>query len=271
MSLRDIQFKRVYRSKNDKLDRDFIIPSLRQSKSYDRGTGYFSLSSLASLSIGLLPFIRNGGNIRVVTSVDLAPEDRAIIRKGLEIQESAIIEKINSDILVAIEDPKDTSKLDIITNLIAANRIVIKIAYMPLGGIYHEKIGFFHDSKGNKVCFMGSQNETYSAYKFNLESAVVLTSWTDDLDDILEQERYFEDLWNNQVQGLKVFSFPEALKRCLFEKYKISHDWEAAFNQCEKGSEYGHISNNKEKELHPYQKEAVKQFLDNKNCFTASF
>ncbi|MDP4085093.1 MAG: DEAD/DEAH box helicase family protein [Bacillota bacterium] len=266
MSLSDFNFKRIYRSKNDELDRDFIIPALRRSTSYDRGTGYFSLSSLANFTNGLIPFIRSGGNIRLVTSVDLNPEDRVIIQKGLAIQESSVITKLNNDILVALEDSIDLLKLDVITNLIAANRLIIKIAYIPCGGIYHEKIGFLKDSEANKVCFIGSQNETYSGYNLNLESAVVLTSWTGDSEDIAEQESYFEDLWNNRVQGLKVFSFPEAVMRSLFNKYKHSGDLEKAIERLEQAFTSQLTSSNKVKELYPYQDTAIKQFISNGYC-----
>ncbi|MBO7091874.1 MAG: hypothetical protein J6W23_08810, partial [Victivallales bacterium] len=65
---------------------------------------------------------------------------------------------------------------------------------MKDGGIYHEKIGLFEDYEGEKVCFIGSQNETYSGYKRNVESLSTLKSWReDDLDDIEEQEAYFEE------------------------------------------------------------------------------
>lgn len=262
MSLSEIKFKRVYRSNHNEIDRDFLIPALRRSASYDRGTGYFSLKSLACISNGLIPFIRNGGNIRIVTSVNLEPEDRAIIQQGLTIQESTIIEKLNKDILVALEDPIDMLKLNVITNLIAANRLIIKIAYMPLGGIYHEKIGFLRDPEGNRVCFMGSQNETFCGHNLNLESIVVLTSWNGDSETITEQESYFDELWNNRVSGLKVFSFPEATEKMLFNKYKISFSLEEAIEKLE----HEFISLNNVKELYPYQEMAIEQFVNNGYC-----
>lgn len=263
MSFKELNLKRIYRSKSDDLDRDLFIPLLQLSISYDRGAGYFSLLSLASLAKGIIPFIRNGGNIRLVTSVDLSPEDRGAIAKGIEIQESSVIEKLNNDIMIALDREEDFLSLDLITNLIAANRLEIKIAYMPAGGIYHEKIGLFCDRDNNRIFYAGSQNETYSGYHLNLESAIVLTSWTGDSEAISDQERYFDNLWNNRMQGLKVFTFPDALKENLFENYKKSPDLETAMLVYEGKSSF---SCKESKTLHPFQEKAIQEFLDNGNC-----
>ena len=266
MSFKELSLKRIYRSKSDDLDTDLFIPLLQRSISYDRGAGYFSLLSLASLAKGIIPFIHNGGNIRLVTSVDLSPEDRVAIAKGLEIQESTVIEKLNNDIMIALDREEHFLSLDLITNLIAAKRLEIKIAYMPAGGIYHEKIGLFRDKDNNKVFYAGSQNETYSGYHFNLESVIILTSWTGDSEAIRDQERYLDNLWNNRVQGLKVFTFPDALKENLFEAYKKSPDLETAMLVYEGKPSYTTISRNENKILHPFQEKAIQEFLANGNC-----
>lgn len=79
--------------------------------------------------------------------------------------------------------------LDLITNLIAAGRLSIKIAYMP-DGIYHEKIGIMRDDSGNALYFSGSANATVSGLKRNWESVLVLTTWWGDDELINDQEEY---------------------------------------------------------------------------------
>lgn len=261
---KDFNIKRFYRSKQDELDRDFLIPLLGRSIQYDRGTGYFSLIVLANLANGIIPFLKKGGNIRVVTSVDLGAEEREIIKKGLSISEDKIINSLEIEIEKELEDSQNIIKLDLITNLIAAKRLEIRIAYMPEGGIYHEKLGLLTDEKNNKVCFIGSGNETYNGYRKNLESFFVLKSWKDDPNEIIEQQDYFNDLWTNNITGVTVFNFEDALEEKLFNKYKKSSDLEVSVRRFEENF-FNQYVQQKGKELYNYQKIAIKEFFNNKS------
>lgn len=260
MSLKKLTFKRIYRSNEHDLANEFLVPALKEAVKYERGTGYFSLYSLASLADGIIPFIQNGGSIKIVTSVQLSYEDIEIIKSGLELQNTTIIEKITDLIHENVTNPKDLLKLDIITNLIASGRLIIKIAYMPKGGIYHEKFGFLFD-KQDGIYFMGSLNETFNGLKANHESVIVLTTWKDSIEEINEQHRYFEQLWRNEINGLKVFTIPEALEKDLLKLYKVSPDLETAINKWKCKKENSDI-----KELYDYQKKAIKEFKENKYC-----
>lgn len=241
---------------------DFIIPVMGRSVAYDRGSGYFSILTLASLADGIVPFIKNNGRIRLITSVNLSQEDIKVIRSGLDIQQGAVLERLNQELMASIDEPFMTEKLDVITNMIAANRLTIKIAYMPTGGIYHEKIGFFKDSDGNIVYFTGSSNETYGGYKSNWESDFVISSWSVGAELIKTECNYFDNLWNDKIAHIKVLSFPEALKRKLFDIYKKSPDLDTAVDRFEEAliQTNGNIG---PKKLHPYQQEAIRQFVAN--------
>ena len=265
----DLKIKGVYRTKKDNIDTDLIVPLLRKAKKYDRGTGYFSIEALSNLAEGLIPFVRNNGKdtrIRIITSVELNPEDRTIIQKGEAIALEKTIEEIQNKIEEKMESDRVMMNLDLVTNLIAANMLEIRIAYLSDGGIYHEKIGFFEDFEGEKVCFIGSQNETFNGYKRNVESISTLKSWREgDSEDIEEQEEYFESLWMGQDEDIEVVAFPEAQRKNLFTKYKYSMDVEHAIKRIE--SSLGSIVNNsKKKELYEYQKKAIGEFEMNGYC-----
>ena len=151
---KNIHIKRIYRSKIDDLGKDFLIPLLLRSKKYDRGVGYFSINILEELSEGLIPYIKNGGNIRIITSVELKPEDLLALSRGHSISK----EKIKSEIINEIEkeiDNVNKLNMDLICNLIAAKKIEIRVAYLPDGGIYHEKIGYLEDFNGDSIWFKG--------------------------------------------------------------------------------------------------------------------
>ena len=91
MSLSDLKLKKIYRTKQDNVTDDFLIPALKESYTYDRGAGFFTLDSLANIADGLIPFIQHGGMVRVVTSVQLSDADVAVINNGLLLQHSNII------------------------------------------------------------------------------------------------------------------------------------------------------------------------------------
>ena len=98
MPLSDLKLKKIYRTKQDNVTDDFLIPALKESYTYDRGSGFFTLDSLANIADGLIPFIQHGGVVRVVTSVQLSDAYVAIINNGLQFQQTTVIEKIQQKI-----------------------------------------------------------------------------------------------------------------------------------------------------------------------------
>ena len=91
MSLRNLTLRKIYRSNENDIANEFLAPVLKEALTYERGAGYFSLYALAALANGIIPFLKNGGTIKIITSVQLSYEDIEIIKKGLELQKSSII------------------------------------------------------------------------------------------------------------------------------------------------------------------------------------
>jgi len=258
-----LKIKRCYRTKKDDVDKDFFIPILKNASVYNRGTGFFSVDGLAMLAKGIIPYVKRGGIIRIITSVMLDLKNIEILDDAIQKGRDNVIDKINEDIEKALCKSEQELDLDLITNLIAANRLQIRIAYLPDGGIYHEKIGYFEDINGNKIWFLGSNNETYNGIKKNVESLSVMKSWQGDLEEIDEQKDYFMSLWNGNENGIEVFSFPETSKNKLFSKYRKSESIEDAILKIEE--KYADYSINK-KYLYKYQSEAIEEFVANKYC-----
>jgi hypothetical protein len=71
MALRNINYQEDYRSGYDNIVADFFRPSLQMASVYWRAVGYFSSSSLEAFGSPLGEFIKGGGTIRLVTSVEL--------------------------------------------------------------------------------------------------------------------------------------------------------------------------------------------------------
>lgn len=257
--LSDLTFQRIYRTRSNDVVHEFFEPALKESIYYDRASGFFSVEGLLEIAQGLVPFARNGGVLRLVTSVNLSEESKKIIKAGYELKE----ENIKSDLELALKDllldSIDLANMDLIVNLIACDRVKIQVAYMP-DALYHEKFGIFRDYFGDAVYFSGSSNATSNGHNFNRESFAVLTSWSDGLSDIEKESAYFESLWENREQGIRVMELPEACRESLIQTYKKSDSIDDAIFKVE-----SLISEQKKgsKRLYDYQKEAIEQFLFN--------
>ena len=81
MGFNDLDIKIRYRSDEDNIARDFLIPVLKKAKKYKRSVGFFSSSSLQELSIGIESLQKNGGHIQVICSPKLSEEDIEAIER----------------------------------------------------------------------------------------------------------------------------------------------------------------------------------------------
>jgi superfamily II DNA or RNA helicase/HKD family nuclease len=190
----------------------FFRPSLREAAAYWRAVGYFSSSSLEAFGTPLGEFVKAGGSIRLITSVELSESDLKAISEGASRQsvyEHRIEEVIDNEFADGVGD--GVSRL---VRLLELGRLEIRIAVPKTGtGIYHEKIGLFFDDK-EFVAFTGSSNESHNAFVNNRECIDVYPSW-DSQSRAKRKREHFEALWNRTDQGVEVYSFPEAAKKKL--------------------------------------------------------
>ena len=57
------KYKYIYRTHKDSIDRDFYVPSFKESIRLDRAAGFFSLHSLTLSIDGIIRLVRNNGQI----------------------------------------------------------------------------------------------------------------------------------------------------------------------------------------------------------------
>ena len=222
MSLRELVLNTEYRSSIALTSRDFYAPILKVASKYDRAVGFFSSSSLVHIAEGLLPFVNNGGTIRLVASPILNQEDVEAIKHGYEKRESVIAGAIMRE-LYEPKNFRDSERLNLLANLIADGRLDIKIALVENNknyGIYHEKMGIFFDDEGNKIAFSGSNNETYTGMDINYEAFDVFCSWENEVDAKRADAKAdaFEKIWNGLDPKVSTYVLPE-VKESILEKY----------------------------------------------------
>lgn len=259
--LRNINYKDTYRTYLSDVNKEFFTPCFTNSIKFDRGVGFFTLSSLINIlefDYGLIDFIKNNGVIRIIASPLFTEEDLNLINKGMIKSIDKSYEIINKEINVSLASD-ELNKMDLITNLIASGKLEIKIAVLKNAGLYHEKIGFFIDLVGDCVYFIGSNNQTGKANTINLETFSIKTSWEYSI-AVNNEHHYFNELWDNKFDPVNSYSLPEANALNLIHKYKKSQDINEAIDNYVKEKSINKIKESKDElQLRPYQKIAIER------------
>lgn len=206
MSLRQIAFKSVYKSKSSSLVHDFLIPALEHAVTYNRAVGYFSSSLLAYIARGISGLVKNNGIMRLVVGSILSEQEFQAVKDGA--QQRQYLEKAEAQLLEALDcyvTKEEGDRLKLLCYLVAANKLEIKIA-LTAKGMFHDKTGVVIDADGDRIVFQGSANETTAALlpEFNYESIAVYPSWKPEIYQAYgrEFEVEFEKLWANEAEGV---------------------------------------------------------------------
>ncbi|MBL8599935.1 MAG: DEAD/DEAH box helicase family protein [Devosia sp.] len=224
-SLIKLNLRRTYhkgRGKDD-IARDFYLPALAVSRSYDRAVGYFSSSIYLLAWPSLRQFVENGGKIRLLCSPVLSADDENAMRQGYSDRANeALAVQISAQFAQMLSSPSLMKPTTVLASLIASGVIDVRIAWVSAAAegrvtrIFHDKLGILEDTDGNRVAFKGSMNETWPALSLdgNIESIDVFASWRDDSEQqrIEDEAAYFEDLWNDRWQGARVKPLPESAR-----------------------------------------------------------
>ena len=180
---------------------NFIIPSFKNSITYDRYAGYFSSSALEAYWEGLSSFIHRGGEIRLACSHHLLQSDIDSLSNSIDplYQEKLLIEDFQS----FAKKPKNITSSEILSSLIKFKKIKIRIVisknekgFPLMNSLFHPKRGFFLDNEKNTVAFFGSANESKSSlYGSTWDEVEYQTSWNN-ADDVSKKHKRFEKIWS---------------------------------------------------------------------------
>lgn len=176
-----------YSSRRQKLDQQFLIEKLKDAASYDRIAGYFcsSILEVAGESIENVE-----GSVRVICNSSLSPEDVAVANYAQKMKqewcEFAPEEKYTS--------PESCNRLSRLFHLLRSGKLQVRVMPDQVFGLMHGKAGVITYKDGTKTSFLGSINETKSAFTLNYEML-----WEDNSPEsvkwIQEEFNYF---WNSQ-------------------------------------------------------------------------
>ena len=174
-----------FSSRLQKLDESFLTPRLTGALKYDRIAGYFS-SSILEVAGEALEKI--AGEIRIICNSGLEPQD-VITAKAAQ---SAIRREW------CASEPEKLGELSKgrfkrLYQFLAAGKLKIKVLPDEYFGLIHGKAGVITLPNGSKTSFLGSANESKSAWQLNYELV-----WEDDSQDSIDWvQSEFDALWTS--------------------------------------------------------------------------
>ena len=232
MGFQDIEIKSEYRSRLDNVIKDFYVPVLKQSVLYKRAVGFFSSTALVELSAGICGLVKNGGKIQLIASPHLSSDDIEAINSGLKLRDDVIEEALIRQLSEPI-GAEEAARLNLLSNLIAAGVLEIKIAFLETDnsvGMFHEKMGLMYDSDQNIIAFSGSMNESFNAFRQNYEAVDVFTSWTSDENRVMAKQAAFNAMWNDYEPSIRVRDFPKVAD-LIVRKYRMDNNTDLSLDE----------------------------------------
>ncbi|BCG58099.1 phospholipase D-like domain-containing anti-phage protein [Paenibacillus sp. URB8-2] len=174
-----------FSSRTERLDTDFLAETLRGASKYFRIAGYFrsSIFELVGEEISKIPEVK----IICNSELDLADFQMATRR-------STALKEHWNEIDVEAEALLKKERYQILDKLLQSGNVEIRV--VPRERLFlHGKAGSIHYPDGSRKSFIGSVNESKSAFAHNYELV-----WQDDDEESADWvEREFGALWNDGV------------------------------------------------------------------------
>ncbi len=175
---------RRFSSRRQRLDHAFLSARLKEAKSYKRIAGYFrsSIFELVGEEIAAVP------RVQIVCNSEL---DAADVVVSKHVRETALKERWN-EAPSEVEALLHRDRYRRLYDLLASGRVEIRV--VPKDRVFvHGKAGVIEGADGLKTCFLGSINETKSAFAQNYEIL-----WEDGSEEgVAWVEEEFEALWKD--------------------------------------------------------------------------
>ena len=199
-----------FSSRRQRLDHAFLADRLRSAKSYKRIAGYFrsSIFELVGEEIETVP------KVQIVCNSEL---DAADVMVSKHVRETALKERWN-EAPAEVEALLHRDRYRRLHDLLSSGRVEVRV--VPKDRVFiHGKAGVIEAEDGTKTCFLGSINETKSAFAQNYEIL-----WEDPSQEgIAWVEEEFDALWQD------AYSLPEAI---IEETNRIAQRLEISFDEA---------------------------------------
>jgi superfamily II DNA or RNA helicase len=181
---------RRFSSRRHRLDQTFLTERLRGAQAYDRIAGYFNASLLEVAGEELESV---SGRIRVVCNADLHPDDirtaqAAAVRRAWTTSQPETL-------LDGPGGPKAQERFRRLYDLLSSGKLEVRVLPDAAFGLVHGKAGVITLADGSETAFLGSANESKSAWRLNYELL-----WEDSAPEAVNWVREeFEALWTSPL------------------------------------------------------------------------
>ena len=174
-----------YSSRNQPLDASFLNPRLEGATSYDRIAGYFS-SSILEIAGEALESIE--GKVRLVCNSHLLPADVEVARAA----QTAMRREWCDSCPEALGDAA-RPRFQRLYDFLRSGKLEIRVLPDETFGLIHGKAGVITLADGRRTSFLGSANESASAFRLNYELI-----WEDDAAEAVAWvQEEFDALWTS--------------------------------------------------------------------------
>ncbi|MFG2862226.1 SNF2-related protein [Streptomyces sioyaensis] len=187
VSFLDLEIRPLYSGADDPL-REFYVPLLSRAVSYDRLVGYYSSRELALAARGVAPFVARRGRMRLIVGAQFTAGDIHALTRGQPL-EDALVSRLLADPLGEGVSIVEREYLRLLAWLVKQGQLEIKVG-VPLNDqgrplpatatrrYFHSKYGVLTDAMGERVAFLGSNNETAAGWQENHETFTAYRSWS---------------------------------------------------------------------------------------------
>ena len=173
-----------FSSRRQRLDHAFLSVRLKNAQSYRRIAGYFrsSIFELVGEEIAAIP------KVQIVCNSELDAADVVVSKHA---RETALKERWN-EVPSEVEALLHRDRYRRLHELLTSGRVEIRV--VPKDRVFiHGKAGVIESADGSKTCFLGSINETKSAFTHNYEIL-----WEDPSSEgVAWVEEEFDSLWKD--------------------------------------------------------------------------
>lgn len=218
-SYRDIEIKHSYFGKGTVILEEFLLPLLNEAASYDRVTSFYSIDSLVAVSQGVQSLFKHHGHMRLIIGLHSFPPELAdaVLRKDFLREQIKQVREAITQGITTIGDSLQVKRLETLAWMIEDGLLSVKAASVAgKDGIFHAKTLILRDWHQNRIVAVGSANETAYGLGSNFEQLMVQKSWKAE-DGVVEQEKFFDALWDNSCEDAIVADITKELSNALRE------------------------------------------------------
>ena len=174
-------------SRRTPLAKGFLVQRLQNAESYSRIAGYFSSSLLEVAGEGIENL---KGKARIICNSELRPEDVETAKLAQASMTSAFRQNLDPDSLQGAKP-----RLGQLFDLLKSGKLEVRVLPDSAFGLIHGKAGVIRYTDGSSTSFLGSVNESKTAWNVNYELL-----WEDDTTSIIDWvQEEFDALWNHSL------------------------------------------------------------------------